>query len=182
MSLKKPRIPKYYPNKALNRCAYKNCSNRRGDEGIILFCFPNRKTNIKKYEKWCQNSGVKKENTTWRLMICNTHFHGEDYTTYEHQKLLSRAIPIDYRLNEKDLCHPFDPTKVEKVYANNTCKNILNIIKTEIKEEDSDSETDGYHPFDPEKVKRVYTCKNIMNIIKTEIIENDSNSETLLQK
>lgn len=46
-----------YPNKSENRCAYKNCNNRRGDEGIVLFCFPNKTSNAEKYDKWCIHSG-----------------------------------------------------------------------------------------------------------------------------
>ncbi|XP_043462251.1 uncharacterized protein LOC122498542 [Leptopilina heterotoma] len=182
MSKENKKAAKFYPNKAENRCAYRNCNNRRGDNGVILFCFPDKTKKAEKYEKWFHNSGINKENTTWRLMICNSHFHGEDFTTYEHQKLLPRAVPIDYRLIEKDVHQPFDPTKVEKVYTNNMSANYLNFIKTEITEEDdSESEKCEEFTFDPTKLKRVYTSNSphVSKVIKNEDDESDTEKKDL---
>lgn len=178
MSVENEKTARVYQNRAENRCAYRNCNNRRGDNGVILFCFPNKAKKAEKYDKWFHNSGIKKENTSWRLMICNSHFNGEDYTTYEHQKLLPRAIPIDYRLVDKDVHHPFDPTKAEKVYTNNMSRNFLNFIKTEIITEENDGESEKCEEittFDRTKLKRVYgsNSPHVMKISKKNEEDDD---------
>lgn len=100
-------------------------------------------------------------------MLCNNHFRGEDYTTYEHQKLLPRAVPIDYRMVDTEH-FPFDPTKVERVYSNTSFPKLLNINHSE------------QFPFEPEKVEKVYTNNSttkMMNIIKSEITFDDDDDD-----
>ena len=40
---------------SINRCAYRGCNHRRGDEGVILFCLPKKGSD--KFNVWCVKAG-----------------------------------------------------------------------------------------------------------------------------
>ena len=62
-------------------------------------------------------------------MICNAHFRETDFTTFEHQKLLSMAVPIDYRQSDIAIDSSFDGSGVIRVYSNNK---FISSVKNEL--------------------------------------------------
>ena len=52
-------------------------------------------------------------------MICNKHFCAENFTSFERQRLLPDAVPIDYRQLDNAIHCPFDPSSAVRVYGKN---------------------------------------------------------------